>query len=250
MLESTHMPAFLWSHAARHACRLISACPKAPDWTTPDWKWDGSLPDVSGFRTFGCRVYTHVNREIGTLDTRGEEMRYLSCSHDSHFHHLYGAHDRRVFTTDDVTFVETDIQLPDYFGNMEIELAGLQRLTEDEQRLVDAHAERDDEVDWDQLQLSDIPEQAELEADDDVVPPPLADMRDSEDDEVVSLPAVEKRKSNSSTVAHAPDGVRPDGPGPVLHKRNSPIVAHAPDGVRPPDGSGPDLHKSNSPIVA
>jgi hypothetical protein len=145
MLESTHMPSFLWSHAARHACRLIGACPKAPDWTIPDWKWD--LPDVSGFRTFGCRVYTHMNREIGTLDAGGEEMRYLGCSHDSHFHHLYRAHDRRVFTTDDVTFVETDIQLPDYSGNMEIELAGLQRLTEEEQRLVDAHAERDDEVD-------------------------------------------------------------------------------------------------------
>jgi hypothetical protein len=30
---------FLWNHAARHACRLIGVCPKAPDWTTPDWKW-------------------------------------------------------------------------------------------------------------------------------------------------------------------------------------------------------------------
>jgi hypothetical protein len=90
-------------------------------------------PDVSGFRTFDCRVYTHVNREIGTLDARGEEMRYLGCSsHDSHFHHLYRAHDRRVFATDDVTFVEMDIQLPDHSANMEIELAGLQRLTEDE----------------------------------------------------------------------------------------------------------------------
>jgi hypothetical protein len=147
--------------------------PKGPRLDHPDWKWDGSLPDVSGFRTFGCRVYTHVNREIGTLDARGEEMRYLGCSHDSHFHHLYCAHDRRVFTTDDVTFVETDIQLPDYSGNMEIELAGQQRLTEDEQRQVDAHAERDDEVNWDQLQLANIPEQAELEADDDVVPPSL-----------------------------------------------------------------------------
>jgi hypothetical protein len=73
---------------------------------------------------------------------------------------------------------------------------------------------------------------AELEADDDVVPPPLADMRDSEDDEVAPLPAFEKRKSDSSIVVHAPNGVRPDGPGPALNKSNSPIVAHAPDGVR------------------
>jgi hypothetical protein len=248
MLESTHMPAFLWSHAARHACRLIGACPKVPDWTTPDWKWDGSLPDVSGFQTFGCRVYTHVSREIGTLDARGEEMRYLGCSHDSHFHHLYRAHDRRVFTTDDVTFVETDIQLPDNSGNIKIELTGLQRLTEDEQRLVDAHAERDDEVDWEQLQLASIPEPAEHDDVDDVLPS-LADMRDSDGDDVPSLPAVEMTKSNSPIVAHAPDGVRPGGPGPIMRKSNSPIVAHAPDGVRQ-DGPGPIMRKSNSPIVA
>jgi hypothetical protein len=54
-------------------------------------------------------------------------------------------------TTDDVT------------GNMEIERLGLRCLTEDEQRLVDSHAERNDEVDWDQLQLSSIPEPAELD---------------------------------------------------------------------------------------
>jgi hypothetical protein len=165
MLESTRMPTYLWNYAAKHACRLIGVGPKAPDWTTPDGKWDGGSPDVSALRTFGCRVYTHVNREIGTMDARGEEMRNLGCSHDPHFHHLYRARDRRVFTTDDVTFVETDIELPDYSGNMEIELLGLGRLTEDEQRLVDAHAERDDEADWDQLQLANIPEPVELNDD-------------------------------------------------------------------------------------
>jgi hypothetical protein len=154
MIESTHMPAFLWSHAARHACRLIGACPKAPDWKTPDWKWDGSPPDVSMFRTFCCRVYTHVNREIGTLDARGEEMRYLGCSHDSHFHYLYRTRDRRVITTEVITFVETDIELPDYSGNMEIEIAGLQIVTAEEECLINAHAERYDEVDWEHLIIS------------------------------------------------------------------------------------------------
>jgi hypothetical protein len=65
----------------------------------------------------------------------------LAAPTTPHFHHLYRARDRRVFTTDDVTFVKTDIHLPDYSGNVEIELlGGLPRLTEDEQRLVDSHA--------------------------------------------------------------------------------------------------------------
>jgi hypothetical protein len=114
---------------------------------------------------FGCRVYTHANSPLGTLDARGEEMRYLGFSHDPNFHHLYRARDRRVFTTDDVTFVETDIQLPEYSGNMEIELAGLLPVTAEEERLIDAHAERDDEVNWDQLSLDSIHQQY-AEADD------------------------------------------------------------------------------------
>ena len=72
-----------------------------------------------------------INKPFGTLDARGEEMRYLGFSHEPHFHHLYRARDRRFFTTD-VTFVETNIQLPDYSGNMEIELAGLQDITPEE----------------------------------------------------------------------------------------------------------------------
>jgi hypothetical protein len=113
MLESAHMPGYLWNYAARHSCQLIGDGPKAPDWTTPNFKWDGTPSDISVHRIFGCRVYTHVNRQVGTLEARGEEMRYLGYSHDTHFHHLYRVHDRRVFTTDDVTFVETDIQLPE-----------------------------------------------------------------------------------------------------------------------------------------
>ena len=85
-------------------------------------------------------------------------MRYLGFFHDPHFHHFYRARNRRVFTTDDVIFVETDIQLPNYSGYMEIELTGLQGLTPEERQLVDAHADRDDEVDWEQRALSHIDE--------------------------------------------------------------------------------------------
>ena len=41
---------------------------------------------------------------------------------------------------------------------MEIELAGLQNVNDEEQRLIDLHAERDNEVDWEKLALSHIDE--------------------------------------------------------------------------------------------
>jgi hypothetical protein len=97
------MPVFLWNYGARHANKLICAGPKAPEWTTPDFTWDGTPSDISVHRAFGYRVYTHINRVLGTLDARGEEMCYLRFSYDPNFHHLYRAHNRR----DDVTFVET-----------------------------------------------------------------------------------------------------------------------------------------------
>ena len=85
---------------------------------------------------------------------RGEEMRYLGCSHDPHFHHLYRARDRRIFTTYDVTFVESDILLPDYSGNLEIELEGLQDILDEDKQVVNCYADLDDEVDWEQRSLT------------------------------------------------------------------------------------------------
>jgi hypothetical protein len=70
---------------------------------------------------------------------------------------MYRARDRRVFTTDDVSFVETDIQLPDYI--LELELAGLLSVTAEDGLLIDAHAERDDEVDGEQLSLDRFDDQ-------------------------------------------------------------------------------------------
>ena len=86
-------------------------------------------------------------------------MIVLSISH-GRLRHLHGMtpHDRRVFTTADVTFEETDIHIPNYSENMEIELVGLQDLTAEERQLVDAHADRDDEVDCEQRALSRIDE--------------------------------------------------------------------------------------------
>jgi hypothetical protein len=78
MLESTHMPTFLWNYAARHACRLIGVCPKAPDWTTPDWKWDGGPPDVSALRTFGSRVYTATTAAAAAAAAAAESL--LVCA--------------------------------------------------------------------------------------------------------------------------------------------------------------------------
>ena len=75
------------------------------------------------------------------------------------FCYLYRAHDHRVFTIDDVTFVETDLQLPEFSGNMEMELSGLQDIDSEDKALVDANAVRDNEVNWDQLALSKIDEQ-------------------------------------------------------------------------------------------
>ena len=54
--------------------------------------------------------------------------------------------------------MEIDIKLPGYLGNMEIELAGLQDITPEERQPVDAHANRDDEVNWEQRALSSIDE--------------------------------------------------------------------------------------------
>ena len=86
------MQGFIWNYAAQHACHLLNDCPWGPAWQTPNFKWDGTIPDISRHRVFGCRVYTHINRDLGTLDARGEEMRYLSFSHDPSLYRLFRQH--------------------------------------------------------------------------------------------------------------------------------------------------------------
>ena len=139
IIEALHLPGFIWNYAVHHACHLLNNCPKYPSRHTPSFKWSGTIPDIAHHCVCGCKVNTHVNKPLGTLEARGEEIRYLRFSHEPHFYHLYRDRDSRVFTTNDVTFVESDIQLP--------ELAGLQDISDDDKRVVDVHADRDDEVD-------------------------------------------------------------------------------------------------------
>ena len=96
-------------------------------------------------------------------------MRYLGFSYDPHFHHLYRACDSRVFTTDYVTFGESDIQLPDYSGNLELELAGLQDISDDDKRVVD----------WEQLSLTRIDTDASTV---NTTPPPTTNLPDATSD--------------------------------------------------------------------
>ena len=116
MIETSQLPGFLWNYAAHHACDLLNSCPKQPSWQTPTFKWDGTIPDISRHYVFGCRAYTNINKSLETLEARREEMRYIGCSHDQHFHKLYRSRDRRIFTTDDVTFVETDVEIPAFLA--------------------------------------------------------------------------------------------------------------------------------------
>ena len=84
----------------------------------PFFKWDGTVPGVSCHHILGCQVYANIHRNLGTLGAWGGEMRYLGFSPNPTFHHLYWSRDRRVFTTKGVTFVVTDIQVPDCSENV------------------------------------------------------------------------------------------------------------------------------------
>ena len=69
MIETSHLPGVTRNYASQHACCLFNDCSKYPTWQTPSVKWEGTTPDISRHRVFGCRAYTHINRPLGTLDS-------------------------------------------------------------------------------------------------------------------------------------------------------------------------------------
>jgi hypothetical protein len=77
----------------------------------------------SRFRTFGSNCYAKIHGQFDTLHDRAEEMRFLGMApHDDvTFNHVYRPRDRRHFTSDEVDFVETDLQLPAYAADMTAE---------------------------------------------------------------------------------------------------------------------------------
>lgn len=79
-------------------------------WQCPITAWDGTVPDVSYFRVFGCNAYVLMqkNKHHGKLDVKAVEMVFVGYELGSKGYCFWNPATRSIVVSRNVTFDETD----------------------------------------------------------------------------------------------------------------------------------------------
>ncbi|TFY51065.1 hypothetical protein EVJ58_g10757 [Rhodofomes roseus] len=77
-------------------------------WQCPITLWDGTIPDISYFRVFGCKAFVHVPKEqrSGKLDKKAVEMIFVGYEQGSKGYRFWNPATRGIVVSRDVTFDE------------------------------------------------------------------------------------------------------------------------------------------------
>jgi transposase InsO family protein len=79
MLHDAGMSQGFWETAVATACHLYNRTPtRSNKWRTPLELWNGTIPDVSYFRVYGCKAYYHVpDHNRHKLDPKAREAVFV-----------------------------------------------------------------------------------------------------------------------------------------------------------------------------
>ncbi|QRW07704.1 Copia-like polyprotein/retrotransposon [Ceratobasidium sp. AG-Ba] len=108
MRFDAQLPEKFWGYAILHAAHLWNITPKRRlNGQTPNEIFSGTIPNVSGLRTFGCKASARVPDSMRTkLQARSFECNYLGFAPNRKAHILLQRGTGRVFTSRDVVFDE------------------------------------------------------------------------------------------------------------------------------------------------
>ncbi|QRV85528.1 Copia-like polyprotein/retrotransposon [Ceratobasidium sp. AG-Ba] len=108
MRFDAQLPEKFWGYAILHAAHLWNITPKRRlNGRTPNEIFSGTIPNVSGLRTFGCKAWARVPDSMRTkLQARSFECNYLGFAPNRKAHILLQRGTGRVFTSRDVVFDE------------------------------------------------------------------------------------------------------------------------------------------------
>lgn len=115
ILKESNLPNSFWAEAVNTANFIRNRLPtKSLNGRTPHEAWTGRAPDISNFRTFGCKVF-YLDRDPGKgkFDSRGREGVFLGYADESKAYRVWSSEKRRVVITRDVKFLEDALPQPD-----------------------------------------------------------------------------------------------------------------------------------------
>jgi hypothetical protein len=108
MLHHAGMSQGFWETAVATACHLYNRTPTCSNkWRTPLELWNGTIPDVSYFRVYGCKAYYHVpDHNRRKLDPKAREAVFVGYEPHSKGYTLWDSRSRSIVSSRDVTFDE------------------------------------------------------------------------------------------------------------------------------------------------
>jgi transposase InsO family protein len=108
MLHHAGLSLGFWETAVATAVHIYNRTPtRSNQWRAPLQLWDGTKPDVSYFRVYGCKAYYHVpehNRR--KLDPKAREAVFVGYETLSKGYTLWDRRSRTFISSRDVTFDE------------------------------------------------------------------------------------------------------------------------------------------------
>ena len=109
MLHHAGLSHGFWKLAVDVAVHIYNRQPmRRLKWQCPQTLWNGTIPDISYFRVFGCKAFVHVPKEQrqGKLDKKAIEMIFVGYEPGSKGYRFWNPATRRIVVSRDVTFDE------------------------------------------------------------------------------------------------------------------------------------------------
>ncbi|KAL7280472.1 hypothetical protein ACG7TL_005403 [Trametes sanguinea] len=109
MLHHAGLSHGFWQLAVEAAVHIYNRQPmRRLKWRCPITAWDGTVPDVSYFRVFGCKAFVHVqkSKREGKLDKKAVEMIFVGYEPGTKGYKFWNPATRSIVVSRDVIFDE------------------------------------------------------------------------------------------------------------------------------------------------
>ncbi|KAL7284388.1 hypothetical protein ACG7TL_001678, partial [Trametes sanguinea] len=167
MLHHAGLSHGFWQLAVEAAVHIYNRQPmRRLKWRCPITAWDGTVPDVSYFRVFGCKAFVHVqkSKREGKLDKKAVEMIFVGYEPGTKGYKFWNPATRSIVVSRDVIFDEESFPARS--------IPGYRRVTPSDNPFPEHEDRSDDVSNSDSGDLPQIPIPLPLDEDRPPSPPP------------------------------------------------------------------------------
>lgn len=108
MLNQANLPIGFWGQAVLYLTHILNATPSSSVSESTSFQvWKGRKPDLTMYRTFGCRAYVHIQKkERGPLESHSDKCIFIGFEDGFKGWKVYNPATRKVSISRDVIFDE------------------------------------------------------------------------------------------------------------------------------------------------